>query len=109
AFRVLFLCPARARHRLGRSPLPFPTLFRSREAFGLPPPSLMPIEHLTPAMEDRAFEVQMLLADRGQHRAPSIPEMGVGTGTQWRSEEHTSELQSRFDIVWRLLLEDKND
>src|SRR5699024_12000470 len=24
-----------------------------------------------------------------------------------RSEEHTSELQSRFDIVWRLLLEKK--
>lgn len=35
----------------------------------------MPIEHLTPAMEDRAFEVQMLLADRGQHRAPSIPDL----------------------------------
>src|SRR5438067_12153012 len=26
-----------------------------------------------------------------------------------RSEEHTSELQSRFDIVCRLLLEKKND
>src|SRR5699024_12221631 len=25
-----------------------------------------------------------------------------------RSEEHTSELQSRFDLVWRLLLETKN-
>jgi len=46
-----------------------------REAFSLPPLSLMPIEHLTPAMEDRAFEVQMLLADRGQHRAPSIPDL----------------------------------
>lgn len=46
-----------------------------REAFGLPPLSLMPIQHLTPAMEDRAFEVQMLLADRGQHRAPSIPDL----------------------------------
>ncbi len=46
-----------------------------REAFGLPPLSLMPIEHLTPAMEDRAFEVQMLLADRGTHRAPSIPDL----------------------------------
>lgn len=47
----------------------------AREAFGLPPLSLMPIEHLTPAMEDRAGEVQMLLADRGQHRAPSIPDL----------------------------------
>lgn len=46
-----------------------------RKAFALPPLSLMPIEHLTPAMEDRAFEVQMLLADRGQHRAPSIPDL----------------------------------
>src|SRR5699024_12095045 len=25
-----------------------------------------------------------------------------------RSEEHTSELQSRFELVWRLLLEKKN-
>lgn len=48
-----------------------------REAFGLPPLSLMPIEHLTPAMEDRAWKVQMLLADRGQHRAPSIPDLLV--------------------------------
>lgn len=46
-----------------------------REAFDLPPLALMPIAHLTPAMEDRAFEVQMLLADRGQHRAPSIPDL----------------------------------
>src|SRR5699024_8959840 len=28
---------------------------------------------------------------------------------QGRSEEHTSELQSRFDLVCRLLLEKKND
>src|SRR5207249_12110257 len=27
------------------------------------------------------------------------------TGLPWRSEEHTSELQSRFDLVCRLLLE----
>src|SRR5699024_11814523 len=27
--------------------------------------------------------------------------------TGWRSEEHTSELQSRFDLVCRLLLEKK--
>lgn len=46
-----------------------------REAFGLPPLLLMPIEYLTPAMEDRAWEVQMLLADRGRHRAPSIPDL----------------------------------
>lgn len=46
-----------------------------REAFDLPPLALMPTVHLAPAMEDRAFEVQMLLADRGLHRAPSIPDL----------------------------------
>lgn len=46
-----------------------------RRQFALPPLSLMPIEHLAPAIEDRAFQVQMLLADRGQHRAPSIPDL----------------------------------
>ena len=46
-----------------------------RQQFALPPLSLMPIEHLTPAIEERAFQVQMLLADRGQHRAPSIPDL----------------------------------
>jgi predicted nucleic acid-binding protein len=46
-----------------------------RRQFTLPPLSLMPIEHLTPAIEDRAFQVQMLLADRGQHRGPSIPDL----------------------------------
>jgi predicted nucleic acid-binding protein len=46
-----------------------------RRQFASPPLSLMPVEHLTPAIEDRALEVQMLLADRGQHRAPSIPDI----------------------------------
>jgi predicted nucleic acid-binding protein len=40
-----------------------------------PPMSSMPVEYLTPAIEDRAVEVLTLLADRGQHRAPSIPDL----------------------------------
>jgi predicted nucleic acid-binding protein len=48
-----------------------------RRQFALPPLSFMPIEYLTPAIEDRAFEVQMLLADRGQHRGPSIPDLMI--------------------------------
>ncbi len=39
------------------------------------PLAAMPVEYLTPAIEDRAFEVLTLLADRGQHRAPSIPDL----------------------------------
>jgi predicted nucleic acid-binding protein len=46
-----------------------------RTGFARPPLSSMPVEYLTPAIEDRAFEVQTLLADRGQHRAPSVPDL----------------------------------
>ena len=35
----------------------------------------MPVEHLTPAIEDRAVEVQVGLGERGQHRAASIPDL----------------------------------
>jgi hypothetical protein len=40
-----------------------------------PPLAAMPVEYQTPAVEDRAVEVVALLADRGQHRAPSIPDL----------------------------------
>lgn len=46
-----------------------------RDAATRPPLSLMPVEYLTPAMEQRAIEVQALLADQGKHRAPSIPNL----------------------------------
>jgi len=42
-----------------------------------PPLSSMPVEYQTPATEDRAVEILALLADRGQHRAPSIPDLIV--------------------------------
>jgi len=48
-----------------------------RAALRRPPLSAMPVEHLTPAIEDRAIEVHLLLADRGQHRAPAIPDLIV--------------------------------
>jgi predicted nucleic acid-binding protein len=35
----------------------------------------MPVEYLTPAIEDRALEVQLMLTGNGQHRAPSIPDL----------------------------------
>lgn len=46
-----------------------------RLMYGLPPLALMPVERITPAIEDRAEEVQLLLADRGHHRAASIPDL----------------------------------
>ncbi len=44
-------------------------------AFRDPPLTAMPVEYMTPAIEDRALEVQLLLAGKGQHRAPSIPDL----------------------------------
>ena len=40
-----------------------------------PPLASMPVEYLTPRIEDRAVDIQLALADLGQHRAPSIPDV----------------------------------
>jgi predicted nucleic acid-binding protein len=40
-----------------------------------PPMSSMPVEYLTPKIEDRAIELQLALARRGLHRALSIPDL----------------------------------
>src|SRR5438067_7665414 len=58
------------------------TLFRPRRSSGRPPSSSSSTSRTT---------------------SPARPRTGTGT----RSEEHTSELQSRFDLVCRLLLEKK--
>ena len=42
----------------------------------------MPVEHLTPVIEDRAVEVLTLLADRGQHRAPSVPDLIIAAAAE---------------------------
>ncbi len=43
----------------------------------LPPLALMPREHATPRAETRAVEVQGILAQRGHHRGPGIPDLLV--------------------------------
>ena len=40
-----------------------------------PPIAAMPVEYATPGAEARAVEVLALLADRGHHRAPSVPDL----------------------------------
>jgi predicted nucleic acid-binding protein len=46
-----------------------------RSGLRKPPLVNMPVEYLTPAIEDRAVELLTLLADRGHHRAPSTPDL----------------------------------
>ncbi len=46
-----------------------------REGNARPPLASIPVEYLTPSIEDRAVEVQTLLAQRGEHRAAAIPHL----------------------------------
>src|SRR2546422_1638344 len=68
---------------------PYTTLFRSLQT------------HSTP--RDVVAELQL----RG-HKVVTVGPFMMDTGTTPRSEEHTSELQSRLHLVCRLLLEKKN-
>jgi predicted nucleic acid-binding protein len=54
----------------------------ARRDFRRSPLGAMPVEYLTPAIEDRALEVQMLLADIGQHRGASIPDLLIAAAAE---------------------------
>src|SRR5690349_22098509 len=69
---------------------PYTTLFRSRDA---PHPA-------------NQRHHQQPLPDPGRQRDPFVADQGKDD-ERTRSEEHTSELQSRRDLVCRLLLEKK--
>lgn len=62
------------------------------------PIAAMPVEYLTPAMEDRALGVQGLLAARGQHRAPSIPDLLIAAAAELASLV-VLHLDKDFDLV----------
>ncbi|MGH3096002.1 MAG: PIN domain-containing protein [Streptosporangiales bacterium] len=47
-----------------------------------PPVANLPVENLTPRMEERAVEVQGLLAERGYHRAAKIPDLLVAAAAE---------------------------
>ena len=69
-----------------------------RRAGRLPPIAAMPVEYLTPAIEDRAVEVQALLAARGQHRAPSIPDLLVAATAELTGRT-VLHLDKDFDLL----------
>ena len=55
----------------------------ARSAFSTPSISAMPVEYLTPAIEERALEVRLMLASKGRHRAPSIPDVLIATAAEF--------------------------
>jgi predicted nucleic acid-binding protein len=48
-----------------------------RSIFGTVPVASLLVEYFSPAIEERALEVQVMLADRGQHRAPSLADLMI--------------------------------
>jgi predicted nucleic acid-binding protein len=63
-----------------------------------PPLSALPVEYQTPAIEDRAVEVLTLLADRGQHRALSIPDLIIAATAEF-SGLTVLHLDKDFEII----------
>ena len=63
-----------------------------------PPVASMPVEYLTPRIEDRALEIQSVLASRGQHRAPSIPDLLIAA-TAELAELTVLHLDKDFELI----------
>lgn len=69
-----------------------------RTLFGEAPIASMPVEYLTPKIEDRAFEIQSMLAERGQHRAPAIPDLLIAA-TAELAELAVLHLDEDFELI----------
>ena len=67
-------------------------------SFQSPPLSRMPIEQLTPSIEDRAWEVLKDLARTGKHRAPSIPDLLVAA-TAEKCELTILHVDKDFELI----------
>lgn len=52
------------------------------DTFSTPPFSMMPVQGLTPAIEELAWQTLRQLAKRGEHRAPSIPDLLIAATAQ---------------------------
>lgn len=61
----------------------------------------MPVEYLTPKIEDRAVEVQMALADSDQHRGPSMPDLLVAA-TAELGELTVVHMNKDFELIAQL-------
>lgn len=72
-----------------------------RTLFGEAPIASMPVEYLTPKIEDRAFEIQSMLAERGQHRAPAIPDLLVAA-TAELADLAVLHLDKDFELIAEL-------
>jgi len=59
----------------------------------------MPVEYLTPGVEDRAVDVHGLLAERGRHRALSAPEILLLAATAELADLTVLHLDKDFELI----------
>src|SRR5207249_10453933 len=95
-----------------RDPHPFPTRrssdLMSKSLIASPPGP--PLRDAAPAptrSQDAPIPLDFVSGYAGGARRADHVAGTADRRLRWRSEEHTSELQSRFDLVCRLLLEKK--
>ncbi len=70
-------------------------------ALGSPPVASMPVTYMTPAVEDRALEVQRLLAERGHQREPSIPDLLIAAAAEL-NHHAVLHLDKDFDLIAKI-------
>ncbi len=70
----------------------------ARAGLHKPPLSMMPVEYLTPAIEDRALDVQLRLAELGHHRAPSIPDLLIAASAELAGHS-VLHIDKDFDLI----------
>lgn len=70
----------------------------AREISSIPPLSLMPVEYLTPGIEARALEIQVLLAERGMHRSASVPDLLIAA-TAEKLRHTVLAVDKDFDLI----------
>lgn len=63
-----------------------------------PPIARMPVDNLTPRTEQRAVEVQGLLAERGHHRAASVPDLLIAAVAEVAGST-VLHLDEGFDLI----------
>src|SRR5207247_11151280 len=89
---------------------PYTTLFRSDQQLGAQPAQPVARDDLGKHPQLGALGDRLQLGptfDFGKRAHVVLAQHGVAARLDERSEEHTSELQSRVDLVCRLLLEKK--
>lgn len=69
-----------------------------RHGLSTAPVAAMPVEHLTPSIEDRAVAVQTMLAERRQHRGPSVPDLLIAAAAELAAL-HVLHLDRDFELI----------